>query len=278
MSWKITVLSIPLGICFLLSLTYVPSEARRLSGRHRWTRPRSPASRSSIGYYHQRPSSHQTRSSPRRREVHGPLRALQLSQAANKRLFRDRHTQDVSCLPVTMCQILYGTVPSHFTDYGYISPEEYNCLYHDGVALCIAEAPASQTSAPPKPPKPPKPTPQLPCVDASQCEVLYGSQPDHWELFGYQTPCPQPSQKRCVVITQTTTSNPWWTSTAKPQTTTNPWWPTTPQPQTTPNPWLPTTPAPQTTTNPWWPTTPKPQTTTNPWWPTTVKPQTTTSA
>ena len=47
---------------------------------------------------------------------------------SNWKLFRGGHHEDVSCVPVGTCGVVYGSQNWHFLTYGFISPTEYNCL------------------------------------------------------------------------------------------------------------------------------------------------------
>ena len=47
---------------------------------------------------------------------------------SNWKLFSGGHNEDISCVPVDTCGVVYGSQNWHFLTYGFISPSEYNCL------------------------------------------------------------------------------------------------------------------------------------------------------
>ena len=84
-----------------------------------------------------------------------------------------------------MCPVLYGSKEEHFTTYGYVTPSQAGCLSKNGLALCVEETEVSSSK------------PQLPsnvvCRPIGSCHTLYGSDPEHFSLYGYITP----SQLNC---------------------------------------------------------------------------------
>ena len=60
-------------------------------------------------------------------------------------LLRVKHP-GVTCKPVSMCLVVYGTNPQHFLDFGFVSPEENSCHSTSNLVLCVQ--PPAVTSAP----------------------------------------------------------------------------------------------------------------------------------
>ena len=117
----------------------------------------------------------------------------------------------LSCLPIDMCPVLYGTDEDHFETYGFVTPTDINCLSGDGLAICISDTPNPQDLNPT-----PKPTIQqstteisqplttttevsntavqvissntLLCLPIEECQVLYGSDPQHFDAYGFVSP------------------------------------------------------------------------------------------
>ena len=110
-----------------------------------------------------------------------------------------------------MCPVLYGTDEDHFETYGFVTPTDINCLSGDGLAICISDTPNPQDLNPT-----PKPTIQqstteisqplttttevsntavqvissntLLCLPIEECQVLYGSDPQHFDAYGFVSP------------------------------------------------------------------------------------------
>ena len=102
---------------------------------------------------------------------------------------------NVVCRPIGTCETLYGSDPMHFSLYGNITPSQLNCFAHNGVALCV-EHPTPSTSSPItiNPPKPnPLPHSDVVCRPIKNCQTLYGSDSNHFSLYGTITP----SQLNC---------------------------------------------------------------------------------
>ena len=83
-----------------------------------------------------------------------------------------------------MCQILYGSDSEHFTIHGYVTPSQAGCLSENGLALCVSE---DNTIQDPE-------ISSVVCVPTGACQTLYGSDPQHFTLYGYITP----SQANCL--------------------------------------------------------------------------------
>jgi hypothetical protein len=43
----------------------------------------------------------------------------------------------VSCKPASECQIVYGTDPQHFVTFGFVTPEDNQCLVTQQLVLCV---------------------------------------------------------------------------------------------------------------------------------------------
>ena len=65
-------------------------------------------------------------------------------------LLRVKHP-GVTCKPVSMCQVIYGTDPQHFIDFGFVSPEENSCHSTSNLVLCV-QPPAVTNASVTKPP------------------------------------------------------------------------------------------------------------------------------
>ena len=173
-------------------------------------------------YYSQYGAGHHSTGSSARRRQMSPWALMSLLRASNEALRHDGHAS-VNCLPLNMCQNIYGTDPQHFLDFGNISPTQYNCLFGDGVVLCVvAEATTTTTTTT--------------TTTATTTTTTTTTTTVPWWATSTTTP--------------STTTVPWWattTTTSRPPSTSTsaPWWVTTPT----------TTSPTSTTTNPWWPTT-----------------------
>ena len=106
-----------------------------------------------------------------------PKRLLSILKKANDYL--EYRNPNVVCLPVAMCPVLYGSKQEHFTLYGYVTPTQAGCLSKNGLALCVSEEDNNIH-------KPPKPS--VVCVPVGECKTLYGSDPEHFIVYGYVTP------------------------------------------------------------------------------------------
>ncbi|TRY79644.1 hypothetical protein TCAL_12604 [Tigriopus californicus] len=160
--------SFPLGLCLLLIVSGLAVEARRFG------QGRSRSSGSTRGKRYL--SQYQSHGSNYNRHWNNPFRTIQVANAANEKLFQYRGLRDITCVPAQMCQTMYGSSPEHFTQYGYVSPEQYNCLSLDGVTLCITDGNANPSTTPvpvttTTSPTTSKPSYQLPCVEAYLCKV-----------------------------------------------------------------------------------------------------------
>ena len=167
-------------------------------------------------------------------------RLLAALHASNARLRSDGRA-GVHCAAIGACSVPYGTKPQHFAFFGLVSPAQYDCLYSDGVVLCVDEADNTESTTEP------------------------------W----WATSSTASTTTTTVSTTSTTTTVPWWAT----STTTVPWWATssTTTPSTTTTvPWWATssTTTPSTTTTvPWWATssTTTESATTVPWWATSTE-------
>ena len=52
-------------------------------------------------------------------------------------LRQSRALPEVTCMPIGLCACIYGTLGSHFEQFGFISPTQANCLSENGLVLCI---------------------------------------------------------------------------------------------------------------------------------------------
>jgi len=108
----------------------------------------------------------------------------------------------VTCVPVDQCPVgnIYGTDAAHFDLYGFISPEELNCLTSDENILCIQQENTQDTALPAE---------ELPCVQPSACSEVYGVEESHFDDYGLQFACQTSTDVRCVAevtLTATTTT------------------------------------------------------------------------
>jgi hypothetical protein len=55
-------------------------------------------------------------------------------------LRQSRALPEVTCMPIGLCACIYGTLGSHFEQFGFISPTQANCLSENGLVLCIQNA------------------------------------------------------------------------------------------------------------------------------------------
>jgi len=108
-----------------------------------------------------------------------------------------RESRFLSCVVVNQCPTrnVYGTNPSHFQEFGFLSQEESDCLARQGEVLCIIQETAVE------------PSQELPCVEPSSCSEVYG-EVSHIAEFGLQFSCDISTQVRCVSVTNTNPSNP----------------------------------------------------------------------
>merc|ERR1712129_137184 len=118
-------------------------------------------------------------------------------------LLSPRHENSpVTCVPVDQCPVgnIYGTDAAHFDLYGFISPEESNCMTNDENILCIQQD-TTQDTAPP--------AEELPCVPPAACSEVYGVEGSHFDDYGLQFACETSTEVRCVAevtLTATTTT------------------------------------------------------------------------
>ncbi|CAB4063621.1 unnamed protein product [Lepeophtheirus salmonis] len=105
----------------------------------------------------------------------------------------------LNCLPIKECKVLYGTKPSHFSIYGFISYHQFNCLPEEGNALCVVSANSDGVQI-------------LPCLTREKCAEMYGVKNTHFVAYGHQPeeelgdsadPFPSPTMTTCY-----TTKNP----------------------------------------------------------------------
>ena len=81
-------------------------------------------------------------------------------------------------MPMSLCPTLYGSDAEHFNLYGYVTPSQAGCLSKNGLVLCISEENNTE-----------KPTlSSVVCVPVGTCHTLYGSDSEHFAMFGYITP------------------------------------------------------------------------------------------
>ena len=70
-----------------------------------------------------------------------PAKLMHLLYISNKFLkYRQKAPSSgskVTCMPLGFCSCIYGTSPSHFEEYGFVSPEEASCTSQNGMVLCI---------------------------------------------------------------------------------------------------------------------------------------------
>jgi len=107
-----------------------------------------------------------------------------------------RGSRFLSCVSVNQCPAgnIYGTDPSHFQEFGFISEEESDCPAREGEVLCIIQETAGE------------PSQELPCVQPSSCSEVYG-EVSHIAEYGLQFSCDISTQVRCVSVTNTIPSN-----------------------------------------------------------------------
>jgi len=107
-----------------------------------------------------------------------------------------RGSRFLSCVSVNHCPAgnVYGTDPSHFQEFGFISEEESDCPASDGEVLCIIQDTAGESSQ------------ELPCVQPSSCSEVYG-EVSHIAEYGLQFSCDISTQVRCVSVTNIIPSN-----------------------------------------------------------------------
>merc|ERR1712086_217840 len=108
----------------------------------------------------------------------------------------------VTCVSVDQCPVgnIYGTDAAHFDLYGFISPEESNCLTSDEHILCIQQETTQDTALPAE---------ELPCVQPAACSKVYGVEGSHFDDYGLQFACQTSTEVRCVAeitVTSTTTT------------------------------------------------------------------------
>eukprot|EP00092_Neocalanus_flemingeri_P082907 GFUD01103984.1.p1 GENE.GFUD01103984.1~~GFUD01103984.1.p1 ORF type:complete len:576 (-),score=115.06 GFUD01103984.1:341-2068(-) len=97
---------------------------------------------------------------------------------------------ELSCLPPTSCQEIYGTKVEHF-----------DCPDVDQVRCAQPSSPATTTTPRPSSPTTPSPpTVELPCVLPSSCQEVYGILGIHFTEHGTQLPCPGQDDVRCVTL------------------------------------------------------------------------------
>nr|XP_040566627.1 protein let-653-like [Lepeophtheirus salmonis] len=92
----------------------------------------------------------------------------------------------LNCLPIKECKVLYGTKPSHFSIYGFISYHQFNCLPEEGNALCVVSANSDGVQI-------------LPCLIREKCAEMYGVKNTHFVAYGHQPVCDVKSLVRCVL-------------------------------------------------------------------------------
>ena len=66
----------------------------------------------------------------------------------------------MACTPVNLCPVIYGMDPQHFVAFGFISPQENDCLASYGLVLCVVALPTSPSTPPTITPTPPTITPK----------------------------------------------------------------------------------------------------------------------
>ena len=76
-----------------------------------------------------------------------PDKLINLLIRSNKGRYLQRRTlrqsralPEVTCMPIGLCACIYGTLGSHFEQFGFISPTQANCLSENGLVLCIENA------------------------------------------------------------------------------------------------------------------------------------------
>jgi len=160
-----------------------------------------------------------------------------------------RGSRFLSCVSVNQCPAgnIFGTNPSHFQEFGFLSPEESDCFARDGEVLCIIQETAAEPSqelpcvqpsscsevygevshiaeyglqfscdittqvrcvSVTNPSNPSPSSPPLPCVQSGSCREVYGTLASHFTLYGVQDTCPATGQVRCVVVITTTATEP----------------------------------------------------------------------
>jgi len=107
-----------------------------------------------------------------------------------------RGSRFLSCVSVNQCPDgnIYGTDPSHFQEFGFISEEESDCPAREGEVLCIIQETAGE------------PSQELPCVQPSSCSEVYG-EVSHIAEYGLQFSCDISTQVRCVSVINSIPSN-----------------------------------------------------------------------
>merc|ERR1712086_420023 len=121
----------------------------------------------------------------------------------------------VTCVPVDQCPVgnIYGTDAAHFDRYGFINPEELNCLTSDEHILCIQQETTQDTALPAE---------ELPCVQPAACSEVYSVEESQFDAYGLQFACQTSTEVRCVAevtLTATTTTGSTTSSTVREVTT-----------------------------------------------------------